>query len=184
MLKYTTQNLRLQAIQFLQQSPEERLQILRKLGIARYEFLTKMQLNKANISCIIRFLENPTQLKFPNLIEADLSNLMLDEVNFIRGNLSKANLQNSRLQNADLLFANFTNADLRKADLQGATLNETIWLNAIVDECRFGEGIGLTNSQRKDLQLRGALFKYLEEDNYNSEPQRTQRIKKILSAQE
>ena len=160
MLQSTTQNLRFQAIQFLQQNPEQRLQLLQKLGIARYDFLTKMRLNEANINCLMRFLENSTQLKFPNLIEADLSNLNLDEVNFIRGNLSKANLQNSSLKNADLLFANFTNADLINADLQGATLNETIWLNALVDECRFGEGIGLTKSQRKDLQLRGARFDY------------------------
>jgi uncharacterized protein YjbI with pentapeptide repeats len=165
MLQLTTPNLRYNAIQFLQQSPEERLQILQKLGISRYDFLTKMRLNEANISCLMRFLENPTQLKFPNLIEADLSNLILDEINLIRGNLSKANLKHTRLQNADLLFANLTNADLTKADLQGATLNQTIWLNAIVDECRFGEGIGLTKSQRKDLQLRGALFKYSKDDN-------------------
>ncbi len=165
MLQLTTPNLRYNAIQFLQQSPEERLQILQKLGISRYDFLTKMRLNEANISCLIRFLENPTQLKFPNLIEADLSNLILDEVNFIRGNLSRVNLQKSSLKNADLLFANFTDADLRKADLQGATLNETIWLNALVDECRFGEGIGIKEGQRKDLQLRGALFKYSEDDN-------------------
>ncbi|NEU74813.1 pentapeptide repeat-containing protein [Hassallia byssoidea VB512170] len=160
MLQSTTQNLRFQAIQFLEKSPEQRLQFLQQLGIARYDFLTKMRLNEANINCIMRFLVNPNNLKFPNLIEADLSNLNLDEVNLIRGNLSKANLQNSSFKNADLLFANFTNADLRKADLQGATLNETIWLNALVDECQFGEGIGLTISQRKDLQLRGARFDY------------------------
>jgi uncharacterized protein YjbI with pentapeptide repeats len=158
MLQSTTQNLRFQAIHFLEQSPEERLQILQKLGIARYDFLTKMRFNEANISCLMRFLENPSQLKFPNLIEADLSELILDEVNFIRGNFSKANLQNSSLINADLLFANFTNANLRNADLQGATLNETIWLNALVDECQFGEGIGLKEGQRKDLQIRGARF--------------------------
>lgn len=160
MLKSTTPNLNLQAIHFLEQNPEERLQLLQQLGIGRYEFLTKMRLNQANINCLMRFLENPNQLKFPNLIEADLSNLVLDEVNFIRGNLSKANLQNSSLKNADLLFANFTNADLRNANLRGATLNETIWLNTLVDECEFGEGIGLKEVQRKDLQLRGARFYY------------------------
>jgi len=160
MLQSTNKNLRLQAIQFLEQSPEQRLQFLQTLGIARYEFLTKMRLDEANISCLMRFLENPNQLKFPNLIEADLSNLVLDEVNFIRGNLSRANLQKSSLKNADLLFANFTDADLRKADLRGATLNETIWLNALVDECQFDKGIGLKEAQRKDLQLRGARFDY------------------------
>lgn len=158
MLQSTTQNLRFQAIHFLEQSPEQRLQLLRELGIARYEFLTKIRLNEANISCLMRFLQNPSQLKFPNLIEADLSNLVLDEVNFIRGNLSKANLQNTSLINADLLFANFTNANLINANLRGATLNETIWLNALVDECQFGNGIGLKEAQRKYLQLRGARF--------------------------
>jgi uncharacterized protein YjbI with pentapeptide repeats len=165
MLKFKTPDLQFQAIHFLEQSPEQRLQILQKLGIARYDFFTKMRLNEANISCLMRFLENPSQLKFPNLVEADLSNLILDEVNFIRGDLSKANLQKSSLKNADLLFANFINADLTKADLRGATLNETIWLNTVVDECQFGEGIGLKEAQRKDLQLRGARFKYSEDDN-------------------
>jgi uncharacterized protein YjbI with pentapeptide repeats len=160
MLQSTTQNLRFQAIQFLEQTPKQRLQILQQLGIARYEFFTKMRLNEANINCLMRFLDNPNQLKFPNLIEADLSNLILDDVNFIRGNLSKANLQKSSLKNADLLFANFTNANLINADLRGATLNETIWLNTLVDECRLGEGIGLKENQRKDLQLRGARFDY------------------------
>gem|GEM_PF-563084 len=158
MLKLTTQDLRYKAIHFLEQSPEERLQALVELGIGRYDFLTKIRLNEANINCLMRFLQNPTQLKFPNLIEADLSNLVLDEVNFIRGNLSGANLQNTSLVNADLLFANFSNANLINADLRGATLNETIWLNALVDECQFGKGIGLKEAQRKDLQIRGARF--------------------------
>jgi uncharacterized protein YjbI with pentapeptide repeats len=152
------ETLRYNAIDFLEKSPQQRLQALKQLGIGRYDFLTKMHLNDANIACVMRFIENPKNLKFPILIEADLSNLVLDEVNFIRGNLTGANFQGSSLVNADLIFANFTKADLRNADLTGATLNETVWLNALVDECQFGEGIGLTKLQRKDLQLRGAKF--------------------------
>lgn len=158
MLDSKTQNLRYTAIQFLEQTPQNRLQILKQLGIARYDFLTKMHLNEANITCIMRFLQNPNQLKFPNLMGADLSGLILDEVNFIRGNLSRANLQGSSLLNADLIFANFTHADLRGANLSGATLNQTLWLNAVVAECEFGEGIGLTEVQRWDLQMGGAKF--------------------------
>ena len=45
MLQSTTQNLRFQAIHFLEQSPEQRLQILQELGIARYDLLTKMRFN-------------------------------------------------------------------------------------------------------------------------------------------
>ncbi|NDJ22941.1 hypothetical protein GS682_15135 [Nostoc sp. B(2019)] len=160
MLNSSTQDLRFTAIGFLKQSPPQRLQMLKQLGIARYEFLTKMHLNEANIICIMRFLQYPNKLKFPNLIGADLSGLILDGVNFIKGNLSEANLQGSSLVNADLLFVNFTRANLRNADLRCATLNETIWLDTLVDECEFGAGIGLTKLQRQDLQQRGARFNH------------------------
>ncbi|MEH2378546.1 MAG: pentapeptide repeat-containing protein [Nostoc sp.] len=165
MLNIPTQDLRYTAIQFLEQSPPQRLQILKQLGIARYDFLTKIRLNEANIICMMRFFQYPSQLKFPNLIGADLSGLILDGVNFIRGNLSEANLQGSSLVNADLLFVNFTKADLRNADLRGATLNETIWLGALVSECKFGIGDGLTKLQHEDLQLRGARFNSCEDGN-------------------
>ena len=158
MLNIPTQDLRYTAIQFLEQSPTQRLQILEKLGIARYDFLTKIRLNEANIICTMRFFKYPSQLKFPNLVGADLSGLILDGVNFIRGNLSDANLQGSSLIDADLLFVNFTKADLRNADLRGATLNETIWLETLVEKCQLGVGTGLSNLQRQDLQLRKAIF--------------------------
>ncbi len=158
MLNIPTQDLRHTAIQFLEQSPSQRLQSLKQLGIARYDFLTKIELNEANIICIMRFFKYPSQLKFPNLMGADLSGLILDGVNFIRGNLSGANLQGSSLVNADLLFVNFTKADLRNADLRGATLNETIWLQTLVDKCQLGVGTGLNHLQRQDLQLRKAIF--------------------------
>jgi uncharacterized protein YjbI with pentapeptide repeats len=158
MLNIPIQELRYTTIEFLEQSPLKRLQTLQALGIARYEFLTQMRLTEANITCIMGFFQNPNQLKFPNLAGADLSSLILDEVNFIRGNLSAANLQGSSLVNADLLFVNFTKADLRNANLKGATLNQTIWLNALVDGCELGFGIGLTELQRKDLQTQGARF--------------------------
>ncbi len=158
MLNSSIPDLRYTAIDFLKQSPLKRLQILQTLGIARYDFLTQMRSTEANIICIMRFLQNPNQLKFPNLVEADLSGLILDEVNLIRGNLSEANLQKSSLINADLLFVNFTRADLRNANLRGATLNETIWLDTLLAECQLGFGIGLTELQRKDLQRRGARF--------------------------
>jgi uncharacterized protein YjbI with pentapeptide repeats len=158
MSNISTQDLRYTAIQFLEQSPPQRLQMLQQLGIGRYEFLTKIHLNEANIICMMRFFQYPSQLKFPNLIGADLSGLILDGVNFIRGNLSGVNLQGTSLINADLLFANLTKADLRNADLRGTTLNETIWLDTLVDKCQLGVGVGLTDMQRQDLQLRGAKF--------------------------
>ncbi|MHC5767987.1 MAG: pentapeptide repeat-containing protein [Nostoc sp.] len=158
MLNLPTQDLRYTAIQFLEQSPPQRLQILKQLGIARYDFLTQIRLNEPNIICMMRFFKYPSQLKFPNLMGADLSGLILDGVNFIRGNLLEANLQGSSLVNADLLFVNFTKADLRNADLRGATLNETIWFETLVDKCQLGRGTGLNHLQRQELQLRGAIF--------------------------
>ncbi|WP_017720427.1 pentapeptide repeat-containing protein [Kamptonema formosum] len=158
MLNSPTQDLRSSCIQFLGKTPTERLRVLENLGLARYDFLTVMPLTEANVACVMRFLGNRHRVKFPNLRGADLSGLVLDGVNFIRGDLSGANLRGSRLVNADLLFANFTAADLRDADLTGATLNETIWSGALVEGCRFGTGIGIAEELRWDLTSRGARF--------------------------
>lgn len=157
MLNSTTQDLHFNCIQFLEKDPHQRLLVLKQLGIARYaNFLTKMPLTESNIACVMRFFRTPSQVKFPNLRRADLSGLVLDSTNLIHGNLSGANLRGSRLVDADLLFVNFTRADLRNADLRGATLNETLWLDTLVDQCHLGIGIGLTNEQRTDLKRRGA----------------------------
>ncbi len=159
MLNSPTSDLYLTSTQFLEQSPEQRLLLLRQMGLARYaDFLTKMPLSQVNIDCVMRFFSHPSRVKFPNLKGADLSGLVLNGVNLIRGDLSGANLGGSSLIDADLLFANFTGADLRAASLSGATLNETIWLGTLVEQCYFGAGIGLTNEQCRDLKLHGARF--------------------------
>ena len=152
------------AIKFLMQNSDKRMDILKQLGIGRYVFLTKMHLNEANIVCVMRFLGNSYQVKFPKLMGADLSALVLDNANFIRGDLTDANLRGASLIDADLIFANLTNADLREANLTGATLNETIWNGALVEGCLLDKSIGLTQKQRKDLQIRGARFESLEDD--------------------
>lgn len=154
-----TQDLYRTCTEFLEQSPQQRLLVLKQLGLARYaDFLTQMPLNQANIECVMHFFSQPSRVKFPILKKADLSGLVLDGVNLIRGDLSEANLRGSSLINADLIFANFTKADLRAADLSGATLNETIWKATLVEQCKLGIGIGLTPQQRRDLQQRGAMF--------------------------
>ncbi|OKH55917.1 hypothetical protein NIES2101_01220 [Calothrix sp. HK-06] len=144
------------ATEFLEQDAQQRLHILKQYGIARYTFLLQMRLNEANIICVTRYLQNPRGLKFPNLIEADLSGLVLDGVNLIRGNLSGANLNNTSLVKADMIFVNFTSADLRNANLSGATLNETIWQDTLVTGCQLDNTIGLTQTQRQDLLSLGA----------------------------
>jgi len=60
--------------------------------------------------------------------------------------------------------ANFTGADLRDADLRGATLNETVWTAALVEGCNFGSGIGLTQKQRTDLKVGGAIFDFSKDE--------------------
>jgi uncharacterized protein YjbI with pentapeptide repeats len=152
------------AINFLQQDQLQRLEILKRYGIARYTFLTKMSLNQVNITCVMRYFQNPQSVKFPNLVEADLSGLVLDESNFIRGNLMRANLENTSLINSDLIFANLKNANLQNANLSGSTLNETIWHGALVKGCNFTKTVGLSYIQRKDLQNRGAIFNDLVDD--------------------
>ncbi len=113
----------------------------------------------------MRFFQYPHELKYPNLIGADLSNLNLDGVNFMQGDLSYANLQDSRLLNANLVFTNFTGAELKNANLKGATLNEAIWVDAVVDGCIMGSGKGLTIVQRKNLQTRGAIFDPIDDQD-------------------
>lgn len=154
----TASYLRQAATEFLEQDAQQRLYILKQYGIARYTFLLQMRLNEANIICVARYLQNPRALKFPNLIGADLSGLILDGVNLIRGNLSGANLSNSSLVKADLIFVNFTGADLSYANLSGATLNETIWEDTLVTGCQLDNTIGLTLAQRQDLLSLGAKF--------------------------
>ncbi|AFZ00797.1 pentapeptide repeat-containing protein [Calothrix sp. PCC 6303] len=164
MYNNSTQILHQTAINFLEQNQLKRLEILKKYGIARYTFLTKMSCNQTNIVCVMRYLQNPQFVKFPNLVDADLSNLVLDEANFIRGNLTGANLENTSLVNADLIFANLTNANLQNTNLSGATLNETIWQGALVKGCNFTNTSGLSDVQRKDLQNSGGIFDNLADD--------------------
>ncbi len=158
MLNSPTQNLYQTCIQFLQQNPPQRLLTLNNFGLGRYDFLTKIPLTETNVACIMRFFQSPSRAKFPILRGAELSGLVLDGVNFIRGDLTGAKLQECSLLEADLIFANFTDADLRDADLRGATLNESVWFGALVEGCKFGAGIGLTDKQRRDLRVRGAIF--------------------------
>lgn len=156
MTSNTASYLHKEATDFLEQDAQQRLHILKQHGIVRYTFLLQMRLNEANVSCVARYLENPRGLKFPNLVGADLSGLILDGVNLIRGNLSGANLSNTSFVKADLIFVNFTGADLRNANLSGATLNETIWKDTLVSGCQLDSTIGLTQIQRQNLLSLGA----------------------------
>lgn len=154
----TTRDLYRVCADFLARDSADRLLMLRQLGLARYApILTQMRPGEQNIACVARFFQHPDRVKFPDLRGADLSGLVLDGVNFIRGDLSGANLRGSRLRGADLVFAQLTDADLSGADLSDATLNETRWSGARVEGCRLGAGVGLSATQRADLKARGAV---------------------------
>jgi len=156
-----TTNLQRTSTHFLEQNPKDRLLVLRSLGLARYAtFLAKMPLTESNIACVMRFFQNPDRVKFPDLRNVELAGLVLDDVNFIRGDLSGADLRGCRLLKADLVFARLVRTDLRDADLRGATLNETLWSGTRVEGCQLGRGIGLTESQRRELSADGALFEH------------------------
>lgn len=67
--------------------------------------------------------------------------------------LSVANLSRADLLNADLNMANLRGANLSEAALRGVNL-----CGAEVTNTQFGEGIGLSASDKKALKERGALF--------------------------
>jgi uncharacterized protein YjbI with pentapeptide repeats len=154
-------NLQQTSTYFLEQNPKDRLLVLKRLGLARYEtILTSMPLTEANLACVMRFFQHPERVKFPDLRAVELAGLVLDGVNFIRGDLSGANLRGCRLHRADLVFARLVRTDLRDADLRGATLNETLWSGTLVEGCQLGFGTGLTDGQRQELSAGGALFEH------------------------
>ena len=147
------------AEQFLNAERDRRRQVLDLLGLSRYgDILLPMQASATNVICVERFLRTPDRVKFPQLQGADLSGLKLDDVNLIRADLTGTSLRESRLRNANLLFATAIATDLRGANLNGATLSRMVWTGALVEDCYFGDGNGLTDKQMEELRGRGALF--------------------------
>ncbi|HEY9606143.1 MAG TPA: pentapeptide repeat-containing protein [Allocoleopsis sp.] len=92
---------------------------------------------------------------------ASLALANLSSTNLSGANLSEANLSSANFSDANLNEANLTHADLHRASLMLAKLNGTVWENTKVEEARFGKNLGLSESDKLDLQQRGAVF---EED--------------------
>jgi uncharacterized protein YjbI with pentapeptide repeats len=136
--------------------------------------LTRIDLYRANLiganltNTIFRFANltdaNLTEanLTYSNLIDANLSSANLSSANLSNANLSNANLSNANLEGADLtkanlIIANLTNVNLSFANLSGANLGgailiDAILTNAIVENAKFGEGLGLSESEKFDLK--------------------------------
>jgi len=90
-----------------------------------------------------------------NLSGADLSFASL------RGaNLSGANLSGANLSGADLPHANLHGTDLRGANLYRANLQHANLHRAKVQNAYFGQGVGLSRTERHALAQQGAIFNY------------------------
>ena len=74
----------------------------------------------------------------------------LDRVRHI---VSNGNHQKTDFTGANLSGANLSEVDFGDAILDYATLNDAIVANTL-----FGQGVGLTEEQKRDLQRRGAVF--------------------------
>jgi uncharacterized protein YjbI with pentapeptide repeats len=90
-----------------------------------------------------------TYLRNTNLSGTDLTN----------ANVSGAILRNANLRDADLTGADFIAADLTDSDLSGANVHNT----------QFGLNQGISESLKKDLIARGAIFTDSSNDRSASE---------------
>jgi uncharacterized protein YjbI with pentapeptide repeats len=118
-----------------------------------------------------------------DLYRADLSGAHLDCASLRHATLREANLKGSFFRNADLRStilseanlsgadlsrANFKESDISRANLSGANLSEAILIGADLtlanlaqanlSLCRFGNNEGLSEDQKDDMKIRGALF--------------------------
>ena len=114
--------------------------------------------------------ENPSI--YPDLSEADLSNMNLDNVNFSRCNLNKINLchttliganldraeiQESKLYGAELVEASLGKADLKGAKLGSANLFRTVLYGSNLENAElFRAKLNFTNIEKANLS--GAYF--------------------------
>jgi Pentapeptide repeats (8 copies) len=103
-----------------------------------------------------------------NLLGADLIGANLIGVNLSSANLSGAKLMGANLSNASLIDANLRganlsdvsliDANLSNADLSGARLMSVSLMGANLYKAKFEYNEGISESMRKDLISRGAIF--------------------------
>ncbi|MDZ4872999.1 MAG: hypothetical protein CLLPBCKN_002395 [Chroococcidiopsis cubana SAG 39.79] len=82
---------------------------------------------------------------------------------FHTANLSNADFRGTNLSNANLFGANLVNTNLSNANLSNSLLCFVKWGNtnlngAIVKGARFDDDYWLSETQRRDLIERGAIF--------------------------
>jgi uncharacterized protein YjbI with pentapeptide repeats len=137
--------------------------------------LTGVDLSHANLSeAILQYADlryanlNNTDLNNANLLEANLSSANLNGANLFLSilndamlcntSLSGASLSSANLSDADLGDADLSNANLSGAQLRGADLSNTNLSGASVNNTQFGYNKGISESMRRDLIARGAIF--------------------------
>ena len=89
---------------------------------------------------------------------ADLSGANLSGAYLRSARLVQTNLRSARLNHANLIEANLIGADLSNAQLFGADLTDADLSGAKVENARFGDNSGISESLKRDLIARGAIF--------------------------
>ena len=93
-----------------------------------------------------------------NLSDANLRNSELSGADLIRANLSGANLTGANLTGTYLYHANLTGADLNNSNLYRADLRDAALTAAEVNNIHLGNNLGISESLKRDLIARGAIF--------------------------
>ncbi len=121
----------------------------------RYAKLNNADLNNANL-----FEANlsSANLNGAELFLSILNDAMLCSASLSGASLISANLSDADLGDADLSNANLSNANLSGAQLRGADLSNTNLSSASVNNTKFGYNKGISESMRRDLMARGAVF--------------------------
>jgi uncharacterized protein YjbI with pentapeptide repeats len=87
--------------------------------------LTAALLNDADMAgANLSSMSTPSNLRYAELIGADLSDASVEKANLYHADLTRAKLKNSKLHKAVLSYATLSDAQLDGADLSGALLNE------------------------------------------------------------
>ena len=101
---------------------------------------------------------NGAKLNSAKLNSAKLNGAKLSGAKLSGAKLSGAKLSDADLRGADLIGADLIGVDLIGADLSGADLSGAKQSGAKAENARFGGNIGISESMKRNLIQRGAIF--------------------------
>lgn len=135
------------------------------LGLAYYHRWSgnRQENLEAAIARFHRSQEVYTAEKFPekwllNQEDLQVAQQALEEFRNLIRDIREKRIENRQLAGMNLNGATLREADLSEADLNRANLWEADLSGANVANCRFGEGIGLSDTEKSALKARGAIF--------------------------